>query len=89
MAKLLNGQPHAERALFESLPGEKWFTDNEWWNAKYGCLDADDSQWDDEQGTRWSPYTRHERGKSDVSLGSYGYTIAFLFQDAVQGRDSD
>jgi hypothetical protein len=78
MAKLLHGKPHAARAMFEALPYDKWFTDEDPFVEHYAFLDADDSHWDEEQGTRWFPYTRFERGKAPVSLGSYGYTIGFL-----------
>lgn len=78
MAKLLNGKPHRARAVLESLGGIQWFTDAEWFVEAYSHLDQTDSQWDDEQGTRWEPGYRHERGKGKIPLGSYGYTIGFL-----------
>jgi hypothetical protein len=58
-----------------------WLTDAPWWWRPYCHLDVDDSHWDEQQGTRWSPFTRHEKGKPHVDLGSYGYTIGFVCRD--------
>lgn len=84
MPKLLHGRPHAERDLLEAVGGPQWFTDDQWFVDAYESLDADDSHWDDEQGTRWTPGFRNERSKEPVPLGSYGYTIGFLHKGAEQ-----
>lgn len=80
-AKLLLGKPHKARAIMEGWDGPKWFTDAPWFVEAYMDLDEDDSHWDNEQGTRWMPGVRCERGKQHISLGSYGYTIGFLCKD--------
>lgn len=85
MAKLLHGRPHAERVVLEATGRLQWFTDDQWFVDAYENLDADDSHWDDGQGTRWTPGFRNERGKEPVPLGSYGYTIGFLHKDAGHG----
>lgn len=77
MARLLNGQPHRARRTLESL-GAMWFTDAEWFVHAYSYLDEGDSNWDDDQGTKWEPGFRCERGKAKIALGSYGYTVGFL-----------
>jgi hypothetical protein len=82
MSKLMHGCPHAERALFEAVGGLQWLTDDQWFVDAYQSLDADDSHWDEEQGTRWTPGYRNEWGKPPVSLGSYGYTTGFLHKEA-------
>ncbi len=84
MARLLHGRPHAERALLEAVGGPQWFTDEQWFVDGYAELDADDSHWDEQQGTRWTPGFRNQRGNDPVSLGSYGYTIGFLCKESPQ-----
>ncbi len=81
MAKLLHGRPHAERAMLEAAGRRQWFTDDQWFVDAYADLDLDDSHWDNEQGTQWTPGFRNERGKEPVPLGSYGYTIGFLHRE--------
>lgn len=78
MARLLNSKPHKARSILESLGGVQWYTDVEWFVEAYSYLDEDDSNWDDEQGTKWEPGFRCERGKGRIPLGSYGYTVGFL-----------
>jgi hypothetical protein len=70
-----------ERQLFDAVPLLKWYTDEGWFVDNYGHLDHDDSHWDEEQGTKWTPYTRHEKDKPSIDRGSYGYTIGFLCKD--------
>ena len=81
MARLVHGTPHAARAKCEALPYKKWFTDAEWFVELAADLDADESHWDEEQGTRWTPGYRSERHSEPVPLGSYGYTIGFLVNE--------
>lgn len=71
---------HAERKAFNELRHQKWCTDSQSFVELYSYLDVDDSQWDDEQGTRWFPYWRFDRGKEPTPRGSYGYTIGFLYK---------
>lgn len=78
MANLLHGDFHKARILLGTVGGKQWYTDEQWFVDRFAHLDVDESNWDDEQGTRWFPFTRFERGKDPVSLGSYGYTIGFL-----------
>ena len=78
MSKLLNGEPHEARAAMEAMPGETWFTDAEWFVDAYKHLDGDESHWDEEQGTKWKPYYRLEKGKPPIPRGSYGHTIGFI-----------
>ena len=78
MARLVNGKPHAARQKCEALPYPKWFTDVDWFLELARDLDADESHWDHEQGTRWTPGYRSEKHSEPMPLGSYGYTIGFL-----------
>lgn len=56
-----------------------FFTDEEWFTDKFGFLDIDEGQLDEEQFANWKPggyvYTN---GKPERILGSYGPTIGFL-----------
>lgn len=88
MAKLLLGKPHKYREAMEVIGGFEiehatcvWFTDAQWFVEAYADLDADDSHWDEEQGTKWLPGVRCERDKQPIPLGSYGYTIGFLMKE--------
>jgi len=83
MAMMQNGTPHVSRMDFEvPVSGmTEWFTDAPWFVELSHHLDADESNLDAEQGTRWTPYCRHEIGKPPMPLGSYGYTIGFLSKE--------
>lgn len=73
----------AANSNFNSRRLDDWRfeTDDFWFVDLAYHLDADESNLDEEQGTRWTPYCRNEIGKPPVPLGSYGYTIAFLAKD--------
>ncbi len=82
-------RPHEARynfAMQNRVDGDDpiWFTDAEWFVELSHHLDADESHLDVEQGTRWTPYCRHDIGKAPVPLGSYGYTIGFLSKDVQE-----
>jgi hypothetical protein len=87
MSWLLLGKPHAARAMLEAETGDKWFTDAQWFVDAYQDLDANESHWDNEQGTKWVPYFRCERDPEDkctdlrIPRGSYGYTVGFLCRE--------
>lgn len=75
---------HGLDMMWHNQEGERtrvWATDADWFIELAHHLDADESNLDEEQGTRWTPYCRNEIGKPPVPLGSYGYTIAFLAKE--------
>jgi hypothetical protein len=69
------------RARLDEMTTPKFISDEQWFVNEYAWLDTNESQWDEEQGTRWLPYWVENRGKPNRELGSYGYTIACLFKE--------
>jgi hypothetical protein len=86
MATLQHGKPHGPREELKYAGcGHYDFltTDAPWFVELSHHLDTDESHLDEEQGTRWTPYCRHELGKPPMPLGSYGYTIGFLSKEVL------
>ena len=57
-----------------------WVTDEDWFVARFAFLDVTDARGHADNESQWFPYSAMGDDGKVVMLGSYGYTIGFLYK---------